>query len=420
MIIKKMKLSAAVVAMAGMILTSAPVNAAPKETAKPAAEDQKKENNQEQSKYADKVVAKVKSSSTLNIRKKPNTDSKILGKMKRGALGTIVKKGTEWTKVKSGDVTGYAKNDYLVFEDDIQAFAEKNIKKVAKVTTETLRVREKASKNADVVTLVSQDETYKVKKHNSDWAKVKVDGETGYVSKDYVDVKYKFKKAKSMKQIEAERQAKLEAERKAREAQEQQTVQNSVQSSGSSSADTQSTGSNLSLKSLDGEPTCELFSHARKHGVITVADYSIGKGDEKVDRSMVSAMFRQTDYILPSYAEASLITGETEIRRIIEALQDMGAANIVLKLGGKGCYLHANGIDKMIEAYPARVVDTTGAGDCFAAGFIYGVAKGMDVEVCARLGCAAGSIAVEAVGANTALRSREQIYRRAGMQMDDR
>ena len=181
-----------------------------------------------------------------------------------------------------------------------------------------------------------------------------------------------------------------------------------------------SIGSNLSLKSLDGEPTCELFSHARKHGVITVADYSIGKGDEKVDRSMVSAMFRQTDYILPSYAEASLITGETEIRRIIEALQDMGAANIVLKLGGKGCYLHANGIDKMIEAYPARVVDTTGAGDCFAAGFIYGVAKGMDVEVCARLGCAAGSIAVEAVGANTALRSREQIYRRAGMQMDDR
>ena len=56
MIIKKMKLSVAVVAMAGMILTSAPVNAAPKETAKPAAEDQKKENNQAQSKYADKVL----------------------------------------------------------------------------------------------------------------------------------------------------------------------------------------------------------------------------------------------------------------------------------------------------------------------------------------------------------------------------
>lgn len=240
MIIKKMKLSAAVVAMAGMILTSAPVNAAPKDKEKPAAQTQKKENEQAKSDYAGKVVAKVKSSSTLNIRKKPNTDSKILGKMKRGALGTIVKKGTEWTKVKSGDVTGYVKNDYLVFEDDIQDFAEKNIKKVAEVKTETLRVREKASTDADVVTLVSQDETYKVKKQSGDWAKVKVEGETGYVSKDYVDVKYKFKKAKSMKQIEAERRAKLEAERNAREAEEQQSVQSSQNSSDSGSSNTQS------------------------------------------------------------------------------------------------------------------------------------------------------------------------------------
>lgn len=254
MIIKKMKLSAAVVAMAGMILTSAPVNAAAKKTSKPAAQTQKKENDQAKSEYANKVVAKVKSSSTLNIRKKPNTDSKILGKMKRGALGTIVKKGIEWTKVKSGDVTGYVKNDYLVFEDDIQSFAEKNIKKVAKVKTETLRVREKASKDADVVTLVSEDETYKVKKQNGDWAKVKVEGETGYVSKDYVDVKYKFKKAKSMKQIEAERQAKLEAERKAREAKEQQSVQSSQSSSesssDSSSSNTQSSSGSQSKKSV--------------------------------------------------------------------------------------------------------------------------------------------------------------------------
>ncbi|MBS7007793.1 C40 family peptidase [Anaerostipes sp.] len=250
MIIKKMKLSAAVVAMAGMILTSSPVNAAPKETDKPAAETQKKENNQAKSEYANKVVAKVRSSSTLNIRKKPNTDSKILGKMKRGAIGTIVKKGTEWTKVKSGDVTGYVKNDYLVFEDDIQTFAEKNIKKVAKVKTETLRVREKASTDAEVVALVSEDETYKVKKQSGDWAKVKVEGETGYVSKDYVDVNYKFKKAKSMKQIEAERQAKLEAERKASEAQEQKSVQSSQSSSESSSSGTKSTGSSQSRKSV--------------------------------------------------------------------------------------------------------------------------------------------------------------------------
>lgn len=181
-----------------------------------------------------------------------------------------------------------------------------------------------------------------------------------------------------------------------------------------------SIGSSLALKALDGEATCELFSYAKKHGVTTAADYSIGKGDEKVDRNMLSSMFRQTDFILPSYGEASLITGETETCRIIEALQDMGAVNIVLKLGNRGCYLHTKETDKMIEACPAAVVDTTGAGDCFAAGFLYGLSKGMDVEVCAKLGCAAGSIAVEAVGANTALRNREQMFLRAGMHLDDR
>lgn len=268
MIIKKMKLSAAVVAMAGMILTSAPVNAAPKETAKTEAETQKKESSQEKSQYANKVVAKVKSSSTLNIRKKPNTDSKILGKMKRGALGTIVKKGDAWTKVKSGDVTGYVKNDYLVFEDDIQTFAEKNIKKVAKVKTETLRVRDKASTDAEVVTLVSQDETYKVKKQNGEWAKVKVEGKTGYVSKDYVDVKYKFKKAKSMKQIEAERQAKLEAARQAREAEEQKADQNSVTTSQSSSSENQSSGSS-SKKSVTASASISGSSTGRR-----VANYA--------------------------------------------------------------------------------------------------------------------------------------------------
>lgn len=176
-----------------------------------------------------------------------------------------------------------------------------------------------------------------------------------------------------------------------------------------------SLGSNLALKALDGNGTCELFAYAKKHGAITAADYSIGKGDEIVDKNMISDMLKQTDYILPSYGEACLITGETKEKQIVEAFLDMGATNVVLKLGERGCYLHANGIDKQIEAYPAKLVDTTGAGDCFASGFLYGIYKGMDAEECARLACAAGSIGVEVVGANTALRSVKQLFARAGI-----
>ena len=109
----------------------------------------------------------------------------------------MLKKGSEWSKVRSGNVTGYVKNQYLVFGDEIENFAKQNVKKVAKVQTETLRVRKKASTDSKIVTLVSEDDKLKVKKQTNDWAKVKVDGQTGYVSKDYAKVTYSFGKAKS-------------------------------------------------------------------------------------------------------------------------------------------------------------------------------------------------------------------------------
>lgn len=86
------------------------------------------------------------------------------------------------------------KNQYLVFGDEIENFAKQNVKKVAKVQTETLRVRKKASTDSKIVTLVSEDDKLKVKKQTNDWAKVKVDGQTGYVSKDYAKVTYSFGK----------------------------------------------------------------------------------------------------------------------------------------------------------------------------------------------------------------------------------
>lgn len=175
-----------------------------------------------------------------------------------------------------------------------------------------------------------------------------------------------------------------------------------------------SMASNLALKGLDGQPTCELFSYAKKKGAITLADYSIGKVFEYVDKHMVSEMLKVTDYAVPSIAEAVTITGETETKRIIEALRDMGATNIILKMGDKGCYVHADGEKCQIEALKANALDTTGAGDSFVAGFLYGKNLGKDILSCVKLGCAAGAIGVEAVGATTAMKDAAQLMRRAG------
>ena len=204
MITRKMRLSMAMLTIAASVLTTGNIKADEKDTTKET-------NTATESKYANKAVADIYSTTTLNIRKKGSINAKIVGKMKKGNIATVLKKGSEWSKVRSGNVTGYVKNQYLVFGDEIENFAKQNVKKVAKVQTETLRVRKKASTDSKIVTLVSEDDKLKVKKQNGDWAKVKVDGKTGYVSKDYAKVTYSFGKAKSMKQIQAVEKAKEQA-----------------------------------------------------------------------------------------------------------------------------------------------------------------------------------------------------------------
>lgn len=239
MITRKMRLSMAMLTIAASVLTTGNIKADEKDTTKET-------NTATESKYANKAVADIYSTTTLNIRKKGSINVKIVGKMKKGNIATVLKKGSEWSKVRSGNVTGYVKNQYLVFGDEIENFAKQNVKKVAKVQTETLRVRKKASTDSKIVTLVSEDDKLKVKKQTNDWAKVKVDGQTGYVSKDYAKVTYSFGKAKSMKQIQAEQEAKKRAEEAARNKPVSTTSSSHTSNTGTTSGST--TGSTQTTK----------------------------------------------------------------------------------------------------------------------------------------------------------------------------
>lgn len=239
MITRKMRLSMAMLTIAASVLTTGNIKADEKDTTKET-------NTATESKYANKAVADIYSTTTLNIRKNGSINAKIVGKMKKGNIATVLKKESEWSKVRSGNVTGYVKNQYLVFGDEIKNFAKQNVKKVAKVQTETLRVRKKASTDSKIVTLVSEDDKLKVKKQTDDWAKVKVDGQTGYVSKDYAKVTYSFGKAKSMKQIQAEQEAKKRAEEAARNKPVSTTSSSHTSNTGTTSGST--TGSTQTTK----------------------------------------------------------------------------------------------------------------------------------------------------------------------------
>lgn len=221
---------------------------AAKSKSKKAVKEAKK-SNQKADKTDYKNMAVVQVNDYVNIRKKPNENAKLLGKLHSNAVATVIRKQGDWYKIRSGSVTGYVKGDYIVVGD------EKLIKSVgvqiAKVNTTTLKVRSKASKKSEVITLVPGGEELEVasmKSYDDGWVKVAVEEGDGFVSSDYVDISREYTYAESRAEEEARlaiEQARIEAEEAARRAEEAAAAGSASAgtSSGSSSGSSDSTGS---------------------------------------------------------------------------------------------------------------------------------------------------------------------------------
>lgn len=201
------------------------------------------------SEYADLAVATV--DDYVNVRKKPSTDSKVVGKLYKNNVGTVLATKGDWYKIKSGNVTGYVKSDYVAVDNE--KLAKKAGRRVAVVTTETLKVRKGASGKDEVMTLVPEGEDLTVIDESVDgWVGVSVSEGDGYVSSDYVELSTEYTYAESraeekarLKKEEEERKAAEEAARKKEEAQ----AAASSSSSSSSSSGSSSSSSSSSEKS---------------------------------------------------------------------------------------------------------------------------------------------------------------------------
>lgn len=115
------------------------------------------------------------------------------------------------------------------------------------------------------------------------------------------------------------------------------------------------------------------------------------------------------DYITPNEDEAKYYTGKTDPEEMADAFLARGVKNVVVKLGARGCfYKGAHGVVSL-PARKIRAVDATGAGDNFIAGLASELLRGGTAEEALRFANACGAICTTAVGAGTALRSREQV-----------
>lgn len=163
--------------------------------------------------WQDKVMADV--DDFLCIRAKGDSDSEILGKLYPTSVATIVKEGKEWTKVKSGDVKGYVKNDYLIYGLKAYENAKKVCKKYAYVQTDGLRVRSEADEEAKVLSVADKGDRLLFNKDaekKDGWVAVTVKAGDGYVSAEFVKVKLGTSEAVSIEEEIAAQKAKAAAQ----------------------------------------------------------------------------------------------------------------------------------------------------------------------------------------------------------------
>lgn len=144
------------------------------------------------------------------------------------------------------------------------------------------------------------------------------------------------------------------------------------------------------------EPHQALLQEMRAAGCLVSVDAGWNKAWLQ-DRRTVEIL-RQTDFYLPNEKEAQLMSGASETRAMLHWFEQAGLRCVPIKLGSQGSVMLHQGQIYEQPPVPVTVTDTTGAGDCFNAGFIHGVLSGAPPQEWLRVGNLCGAYSTRALG----------------------
>jgi 2-dehydro-3-deoxygluconokinase len=113
---------------------------------------------------------------------------------------------------------------------------------------------------------------------------------------------------------------------------------------------------------------------------------------------LIQPALAHTDFIFPNCDEGRQLTGESEPAAIAAGLGRLGVKTVIVKLGAAGCYVKSAQDSFISPGFAVQPVDTTGAGDCFAAGFLAAICRGQSLADAARYANAAGALATLGLG----------------------
>jgi len=158
------------------------------------------------------VMANVQNA--LNVRSDANEEASKVGKLYKDCGGIILERRDGWTKLQSGNIVGWASDEFLLFGEEARALANDVGRMIATIDTETLRVRTEPGTEAGVLGLLPKGEIVEVLSKDDDgWICIDYEGTDGYVSEDFVVLDFQIDSGETMEEIRIREEAEKEAKR---------------------------------------------------------------------------------------------------------------------------------------------------------------------------------------------------------------
>lgn len=143
--------------------------------------------------------------SSLNVRTQPSIESELAGKLEKGARAVILENDGEWTKIESGNLVGYVKNEYCLYDAQALAYAKENCGMAATVMADGLRLREEMNTDSQIIKRLEEGDRLAVDadtQTEEGWVAVKFNDSVYYVSAEYVTVSWNVGTGSTMEEIE--------------------------------------------------------------------------------------------------------------------------------------------------------------------------------------------------------------------------
>jgi sugar/nucleoside kinase (ribokinase family) len=151
---------------------------------------------------------------------------------------------------------------------------------------------------------------------------------------------------------------------------------------------------------MGGAEAAKILAFAREHGVVTSADILAPGEQAAAILDWIAPAFAHLDYLLPNEEQVLALSGKSDLAEGCRALLERGVGCVAATRGAEGALVVDHGRVTHAPAFAVDVVDSTGCGDAFSAGFLRGLSLGRAVGEAAALGCAAAALVAQGLGSD--------------------